>query len=183
MRFVTNAPHTVVVSSEVPAIYDAQGRMLHPKKERLFAKFMRGIPTPFVPLAKEKFAKWDRPERPLDQYGGYFDSEAEAASRGWTPEQREAVEELLLTRPQIFRVEFEKAALPYPAYPKHRKVHGKRTVEHVVTDILATLALTGDTPDKVIAYENDHPDENSAAIIAALQAPLDTEPEEQLVAA
>lgn len=170
LRFVTNAPHTVVVRSEVPPIYDSQGRMLHPKKERLFAKFLRGIPAPFVQTARERFPKWDRPERPLDQYGGYFDSEAEAAARGWGNTDREEVEAVLLTRPQIFKVEFAKADLPYLAYLKHRKVHGKRTIEHAITDILATLDQTGDPPDKVIAYERDHEDEHSAAIVAAVQA-------------
>jgi hypothetical protein len=183
MQFVAaSGDITVVVRTVIPAIYNDKGQMLHPQKQRLFAKFRKGIPTPFIPAAMEKFQSWDRPERPLALHGGFFDSKTEAENWGWSDEELALVEEKLLARPQILRVELPKAGVPYPTYLKHRNLKGKRTIEHVLKDILATLEATGIDPDAVVRYETDHPDENSEAIIAAVTA-LPEPDEEELVAA
>ena len=184
MQFIyATGDHTVFVRPEVPEIVNDKGQMLHPKKKRLFAKFRRGIPTPFLATAQEKFPKWDRHERPLSTHGGFFDTEMERGVYNWDDEETRLVEEFLLERPHIFRVELAKAPLPYPTYLKQRKVQGKRTIQHVITDILATLAQTGIDAGLVTAYERDFADDNSDAIIAAVSAQPEPEPEEELIAA
>jgi len=184
MQFIcASGDHTVVVRSDTPAIFNEKGQMLYPKKQRLFAKFRRGIPSPFMAAAQEHFPKWDRPERPLSLFGGFFDSEMERESYGWDDEELAEVERVLLTRPQVFRVELKKAAVPYRDYLKDRKVHGKRTVEHAIKAILDRLDARGDGPEGVVAYERDHEDEHSAAIIEAVTAVPPDADEEELVAA
>jgi len=183
LQFIAEADITVVVRSDIQAIYNEKGQMLHPKKQRLFAKFRPGIPGPFLARAQAAFPKWDRPERPLAQFGGYLDTDVEQQRYAWDDEEKSLVEAKLMSRSQVIHVEIEKAALPYPAYAKHRKVHGKRTLDHAITDIKATLDSTGLDPELVVAYECDHEDENSMTVVAAVQAPLEPEPKEELVAA
>ena len=186
MQFLNGDPTLVSLRSEIPALYDQGGRkMIAPKQRRLFAKFERGIPAWAIPIAESTFDFATMPpERSVAQWCGFYDSEADQIQRGWTNDERSVIELALVER-NYLAVEKPRSEIPYPSYLKQRKIHGKRTVEHVLTDIRATLDMTGESAGKVIAYESDHTDEHSQAIIDALSAsaaPV-TESEEDLVAA
>lgn len=191
MQFITpRGDRRLNVRSEGPAIYDGNGRMIQPKSRRLYAEFGEGIPEPFWALAKQLFPYYaDQTEKPIERYGGFYDSLIDQQQRGWTDEEREVIEQKLLqVGGDYVRVEVPKAPVPYASYPKQRKIHGRRTLDHVIEDISKAVVsereLKGeDLTPAIVAYERDHEDEHSAAIIAAVTALKEQEAEETLVAA
>lgn len=189
MQFLTpRGDRRLIVRSEGPAIYDQAGRMIKPKARRLYADIGEGIPAPYWELAKELFPAYaEQTEKPIERYGGFYDSIVDQQQRGWTDEEREVIEQKFLeVGGDYVRVELPKAPLPYAAYEKQRKIHGRRTLEHVISDIKQVVSnereLKGeDLVPAILAYERDHADEHSQAIVEALE-PV-AEPEEQYVAA
>lgn len=119
----------------------------------------------------------------------FFDTELAAMQKGWDQETREQVEAALMAGmsygTDYFLSEAPVAAVPYAKYLEHRKVQGRRTIDHAVADIVAAVGAVGIDPALVAAYESDgrNADQHSAAIIAAVQA-IGVEPEpEPLMAA
>ena len=170
MFFIDKDPVRVTVRSE-DAQYGTRGQKVKTLKRRVFAQFQRGIPDWAVPAAEALDFSHMPPERTIQQWCGFYDSEADQLQHSWTDEERETIEATLL-RNGYEQVEKAKASLPYPAYGKQRKVHGKRLVSHVIEDILATLDTTGLDPGLVLAYEIDHADKDSQAIIDAFTTPV-----------
>ena len=75
-----------------------------------------------------------------------------------------------------------KLAAPYGNYDKHRRVHGRRLLEHAISDIAAAYEAAGFDIDAAVAYERQ--EGNDEAVIAALEALRgEKEPVEELVAA
>lgn len=112
-----------------------------------------------------------------------FDSFYAQEAHGWTDEEREIVENALRGGPghgsDYIIVEKAKAPAPYKLYDAHRKVGGKRTLDHVVKDIQDAFATAGFDVGTALLYEK----ENGAdpAVLAALEALTAGEPEEELV--
>lgn len=118
---------------------------------------------------------------------GVFDSVEEQAAHQWSDEDREVIEKKLLTDPlhgiDWLHAPEVKAPAPYARYVEHRKVHGKRTIDHAVKDIVAAVEAAGVDPDAVIAYERENG--GSPEVVAAMEAlktPTPTD-DEELVAA
>lgn len=80
-----------------------------------------------------------------------------------------------------FIPEKPKLTVPYNNFLKHRKVQGKRTIEHVIADVIAAVEAAGVDPAEVIAYEREN--DNNQTLIAALEALTAPEPVEEPVVA
>jgi hypothetical protein len=180
--FLNQDPVHVSVRSE-DAQYDNNGRKVKTLKRRIFAKFQRGIPEWAVPIAEANFDfSYIPPEETVERACGFYDSEADQLRMDWTDEERKAIEAALIER-NYLQVAKPLAPLPYPSYAKQRKVQGKRTVEHVISEVQTTLSSTGIDPGTVLAYEADHFDEHSQAIMDIFAAESVEEAEEELVTA
>lgn len=179
MLFLSADPESVNIRNEVAALHNVQGQLVHSKQRRVFAKFQRGIPIWAVPKAMSLF---DAQRVPDDweprQWFACYDSVTDQGRAGWTDDEREVIEQRLLEMgyPQAIP---EKAPLPYPAYGKHRRIIGKRTVEHAAADIVAALRATDVSLDDVALYERDHPDSNTDDVLAAVQKGLGLATEEE----
>lgn len=182
MLFINQDPVHKVVRSEIRALHNDRGELVANKQRRVYAKFKRGIPGWALPKALELFDLNRVPDNvPPVNWFGFYDSIEDQATQGWTDEERSAIEQRLVADGYVV-VEPEKAPLPYPAYEKHRRVIGKRTVEHAVKDIVAALTTTGVPFDTVAAYERDHADRDSTAVLQGVEEGLIV-PEEELVTA
>lgn len=182
MQFIAPDPVHVHVRGEFAALYDNSGRMLQTKKRRVHAKFQRGLPGWAVPIAVETFDIGRiPPDFTAQNWFAMYDSELDQQRAGWTDEERQAIEEAL--QQKYIKLEVPEAELPYPAYLKHRKVHGRRTVEMAVADIVAALKVAEISTENVIAYEADHRDSQSDAIISGVLASFEPEPEPELIEA
>ncbi len=184
MLFISENPETKVIRSEVKALYDDKGRQIRQAQRRLSAKFQRGMaPAWAQKIGEETFEMLNRPpEVPAGSWLAAFDTEA----GDYNEEERAAVEARLLERPGILLVEKPRLPVPYPLYEKHRKVAGRRTLEHAIADITNAYETAGFNIGDAIAYEAEN--ENSPEVIAALEALVggDTDPEtetETLIAA
>lgn len=184
MLFLAADPENVHCRNEVSALHNNMGQLVHSKQRRVTAQFWRGIPVWALPKAMELFD----PQRVPDdweprQWFACYDSIVDQGRAGWTDEEREVIE----TRLQELGypvVEPEKAPVPYPAYPKHRKIVGKRTLDHAAADIVAALLATGVDLDSVALYEHDHPDANTEALLEAVKKGLGVDAQaEELVSA
>ncbi len=182
LQFLAENPVHVNVRSE-DAQYNSTGRKVKTLQRRIFAKFNRGIPAWAVPLAETTFDfSHMPPERTVEQWCGFYDSEGDQIRMDWTDEERETIEARLVDLGYLL-VEKPKAPAPYPTYAKQRRLQGQRTVKHVIEDIKATLEQTGIDPGDVIAYEVDHLDKDSQAIIDAFtKAATEAEAEEMVTA-
>ena len=181
MQFITENPEHIAVSSGTKPLYDLSGNMVNPGTRRIHAKFRRGLPGWVLPQAREVLDfNLAKPEVPPEQWFSFYDSVEAQAQNGWTDEERETIEQDLSARGFCI-VEMPSPELPYKAYLRHRKITGKRTLQHAVSDIKGTLEQMGDDLEKVFAYENFHRDSDTDALLAAL-AP-EKEPEEELVEA
>lgn len=152
-------------------------------QRRVFAEFIRGgVPAWAMPLAEQKFRLEKKPEgMPADRWLCFYDSEADQKQRGWSDEERELIEAKLLSKPGIVLIEPPRIPAPYAKYDQHRKVQGRRTVEHAIQDITAVYESAGFDVGAAVAYERQNL--NDPAVIAALEeleAPAEVE--EELVA-
>ena len=152
----------------------------------------RGLSPWEIEEAKERFqfkgtAIGENPIRRLS----FIDTEIEEQIQGWAElERREGLEpgsirklaeERLMSSPSYGQDHFmavkPEAKVPYAKYLEHRKVQGRRTVEHAVQDIIAAITAVGIDVADVLAYEQDKDDAVSAAIVAALTGSPEPEPE------
>lgn len=187
MQFVAEDPVHVVVSNDIPAIFDTKGGMVTPSRRRVFAKFTRGTAPQWArKTALELFEFRKMPERgvSVDKWIAFYDSVEDAARNGWTDEERELIEQKLQTHHSCVEVEAPKIPAPYPHYDRQRKRHGQRKIEHVIAEIVETVKTTGIDPEAVIAYESEN--ENDAQVIAAvaeLLEPVKEHEDEPLITA
>lgn len=95
------------------------------------------------------------------------------------------VEEFLLGNVDLGRdyilVEAERVEPPYDKYVDHRKIQGRRTVEHAVKDIRAVYELAGFDIDDAVAFERQ--EGGPQELIDALEGLRDSAAAEELVAA
>lgn len=185
MYYICEDPVSVIVRNDQEPIHDTDGRLIAPGKHRITAKFRRGeAPSWAWPEARTfPFAKLPV-NMTAERWVSFYDSVEEQAREGWTNEERELVEAKLATRDYIVPVEPTKASAPYPAYQKHRRIHGKRTLAHVAEDIRSALESSGIPLGEVFAYERDHADEHSNELCDLLMVvtPAQAEAEEVVLA-
>lgn len=183
MLFISENPENKVVRSAVKALFDDKGRQIRQPQRRLAAKFQRGMaPLWAQKIGEETFEMLNRPaEIPAGAWLAAFDTEA----GDFTEEERAAVEERLLDRPGVVRVEKPRIPAPYPMYDKHRRVAGRRTVEHVIADITSAYETAGFDVEHAVAYELENDaDLTVVEALRALVATGDVEEEaEPLIAA
>lgn len=118
----------------------------------------------------------------------FFDTEIAQKHGKWSDELRVEIEDNLRAHSSfgsdLIEVDQPRAPLPYDTYPQHRKVQGRRTIEHVIADVVSSVTLLGgNVADKVVAYEGDNPDGFSDQIVAAVREAVTPEPDEPLIAA
>lgn len=176
----------VCVRSEKTLFSPASGEAMG-KERRVYAGFRKGgVPVWAMALADERFVCSGKPpDIPKHMFISTYDSVLDQAHHKWTDEERKLIEDTLDSLHDVVRIEKPKAALPYNKYPEHRKIHGRRTLEVALRDVVAAIEATGVEPETVVAYERDHPDELSEKIIAAMEKVAEADPaeEEEVVAA
>lgn len=176
----------VSVRPQIPALVDHQGRTLERQKPAIWARFYRGAPYWALQQVGDRF-KWDRvpPHTTPQQWVAWFDSAEAQKQFGWSDEERELAEDAVAGRPGVIEVFVPRVVEPYPNYLKKRKVAGKRTLDHVLHDILSAVDSAGISPQSIIDYEEDHRDDLSDRIIEAMQIlqAQRSEPEEELIEA
>lgn len=167
MLFICDQPRHVAVRSEGRPLYDTRGNLVQPKTRKVWAKFKRGeAPTYARIIGMEAFPMLDRPvEIEAGDWLCAYDSVAAQKDQGWTDEERETIEQKLLEQGYM-PVEKPRLSPPYPRYDQHRKTAGKRTIEHVVKDIVATFETAGFDVNHAVAYEQENL--NDARVVAAL---------------
>lgn len=184
MQFIAPDPERVRIRQEKPPVYSVGGDLMREKVPAIYAQFRRGLPGWAVPTAIDLYTTDRIPSSDVTpgQWFGFFDSIEAQAQNDWTDEERELVERELVAKGYDL-VEREKATPPYPAYSRHRKVQGKRTVEHAIKDIVAAIEQTGINFDSVFHYEQDFADANTEAVLNGVKAALAGGEKEELVAA
>ena len=173
-EFIAEDPVHVVIASEAPAIYDHRGRMVEPKRRKLFAKFQRGVAPSYaqkVALATFGFRKIHEGIA-RERWFGYYNSRDAQRQHDWTEEEHELIVQRL-TELGYLTVEPEKLSAPWPNYDNLRSAE----------KIAAKVQEDGYDPALVLEYENQNkarPD-----VVAALEAllPAQDEEPEPLVAA
>jgi hypothetical protein len=187
--FVREDAGSCFVRGTVEAIYDNHGRLIQPGKLALKAEFTRGAPIWAIRQIEGVF-RWDRmpPGWEPSNWVAWFDSGVGQVTYGWSDEDRVAVEEALASGrfPGLVEVEVPKVGVPYKKYLTHRKVSGRRTIEHVLADIGAAIDAAGVSPQAVIEYEQDHHDGLSDQIIQSMSLLADqveAEDDEELISA
>ena len=158
------------------------------RQRRVFAQFERGgAPEWAIPIAEKKFKMAGKPSHfengapyPSSLFLWTYDSDIDQKQRGWTDEERADIEAKL--RSEVKVVEITQAlAAPWPKYDGII-VTGRRTIDHVVQQIVAGIETTGVAPADVLLYERAKL--NRPEVIAAVQAiGAPTEDEEPLIAA
>lgn len=138
--------------------YTAQGHMAEPTRA-LYVQFQHGGSVPdYARTEVEKLpgfrAGIGRDEDPYLTRLGWFDT----AVPDWTPEEREFVEQRLLqiADPNVLVLEQQRVAAPYGKYDQHRKVQGRRNLEHVMADIQAAYDLAGFSAAEAVVYEQQN---------------------------
>lgn len=171
------SPHgryKLLVRKRVEEIRDGQGKLVREYVPPLHAQFEQGGGIPEhvrdIALTRLSFRGLAENEDPFMRMG-WFDLDLAAEQNGWDAEQTAAVEEKLRAvngGESLLIVEQPKTAPPYPRYDEHRKVHGRRTVEHAIAEIVATFGSAGFDVEQAVRYERENGD--SAEVIAALEA-------------
>jgi hypothetical protein len=138
------------------------------------------VPDHARALADQLPGLWQGVGRDEDPYTtriGWWDSFAAQKDHDWSNEDREYVEQRILTigDPNVMLVEDLKIPAPYAKYAAHRKTQGKRTLEHVIADITQTYEVAGFDVGQAIAFEKQNL--NDEKVIAALYALATEAPE------
>lgn len=157
---------------------------------RYVAQFRAGVPDFVVEALRKKWPKMPvihpsvgSPDGPVPWHSvcSLWDSKEAQRVYGWTDEQREEFEQKLLKHPRygirFIAVERQKAPLPWATYGK-LTVQGRRTIEHVVEQIVDIVQKTGVDPQTVIRFEQENL--NRPEVVAAmtdLQPPVEDDVE------
>lgn len=183
MLFVS--PHSnlrIPLKSERPitAVDNANNLVVIGKTRRLFAQFTYGggIPEYAMEKAQEVFGERltaGLPEGvPWNLRVGWFDTVGAEANWGWTTEEREEAERLLLNHPShgtaFLLVERPKTVKPWPKYDN------LETVE----EIMARVVEDGYDPKHVVEYEREN--RNREDVVRALENYVEETAESEVVA-
>jgi hypothetical protein len=149
---------------------------------RVFAEFRRGgVPDWALPIAESTFKMNGKsPEIPARMFLCTYDSELDQKERNWTDAERADIEAKLRETGGVVEISPPKVEAPWPAYDK-LTVHGRRTLEHVVEKIVTKVQEDEYDPAEVARYERENL--KRPEVIAALEALVEKEPEDTLVAA
>lgn len=164
----------------VEEIRDDRGRLVRAYKRPLRVEFQQGGGIPDYARAEARarlaFLGASEDEDPMMRMG-WFDLDLAAQQNGWDDEEKEIIEESIRAAEgtDYIIVRPVQASAPYPQYDQHRRVQGRRTVEHAIKDISAAYELAGFDVGQAIAYEQQHG--NDPEVVAALGA-LGVAPEE-----
>lgn len=175
------SPHgqyKVWIRPEVEEIRDGRGHLVRPSVPEVIAHFNMGggIPDYARKSARERldFRGVSMDEDPLARMG-WFDLELAAQESGWDTDTQQQVEAELRRLDGDGFIIVERAPLrqPYPRYDQHRKVHGRRTVEHAIQDIVSVFESAGFDVEDAVGYERETL--NDPRVIEALEALTATE--------
>lgn len=165
--FISERKKDVTVRRQELQYSPADGRRIGLRR-RVFAEFSKGgVPEWAVREAEKRFKMNGKPyELTTAQYLSHYDSIVDQQVRGWTDEERKLIEAKLRADGQVVEIEFPKAKAPWPAYSK-LVVHGRRTLDHVVEQIVTKVKEMEFDPDEVIRYERENL--NRPEVIDALE--------------
>ena len=172
MQLISCSPKLRIDIREEKPNYTPTGHAL-PSTPALFVQFYPGGSD--HPRARELADQlpglWQGVGRDEDPYTtriGWWDSFAAQADYDWSDEDREFVERRILEvgDPNVMVVEEVALDAPYAKYDAHRKVQGKRTIEHVIADITQTFEVAGFDVEAAVAYEKQNG--NDQRVIDAL---------------
>lgn len=169
------------IRSAVEEIRDGKGKLVREAQPALRVEFQSGGVIP--DYAKQKaLAHLDFPGIPENadplKFVTWFHSQLAAEENGWDAEDLAEVERVLRERDGngFIVVEQPLVEAPYANYVKHRKVQGRRTIEHAIADIVGVHDAAGFNVDQAVLFEQQNADKDSPAVIAALQGMLASEP-------
>lgn len=153
MMYIAEDPVQHVVRVETPAIHDTAGRMIAPKQRRIVIQFQRGHAPMWVrDLALKRFEFRKRPvEIPAETWVSWYDSLEDQQARGWTDEERKAIEEYLSGAYDVVPVELPRIAAPWPGITK-LAVAGKTSADDVAARMAELADETGIGLGDVVAY-------------------------------
>ena len=157
MMFISEDPVQHVVRTEIPAVHDTAGRMISPKQRRIVIQFQRGHAPMWVrELAVRTFEFRKRPEEiPVETWVSWYDSAEDQKARGWTDEERKAIEEYLVGAFATLHVEQPRVAKPWPTVDRLTVV-GRRTAEDVAEKMASVAEEIGVPLGDVTAYVRDN---------------------------
>lgn len=161
-----------------------------PTTPPLYAQFQPGGNVPDHARAEvEKIpgfrAGIGRDEDPYQTRLGWWDSVAAKSDHGWSDEDHDAAVARFLevADPNVIVLTEAVVEAPYPKYLTHRKVQGKRTLEHVFADIQSTFEIAGFDVNQAVAFERQNlADAKVLEFLSTLGAPV-AEESDELVAA
>jgi hypothetical protein len=169
--FISVGPVTIELDDENKRLDEKESKR---ETRRLTAHFIPGgdVPPHARDLATQLPGFYRGIGRDEDPYKrlSWYDTVYEQAQHGWTDETREFIENQLLRLggADVMLVEEARVPAPYANYDKHRKTQGKRTLDHVFTDIRTVYDTAGFDPGTAVAYERQNL--NDAKVIEFLSS-------------
>lgn len=183
--FLAEVKLTVPVQSAKPIFSPATGQEIG-KQKKLCAFFTRGAAPDWAKAEGLRRLEMRGVPEGVDPATriAVFDSVAAQIQQGWTDDERERVEAHLRTRQGIIEIDQPKVPAPYALYTKHRKVHGRRTADLAVKDILAAYETAGFDVQQALAYERSNtPVPEIVQALEQLAGPTVEDEAEPLIAA
>lgn len=181
-RFISKFPNyrKVAVHQKVEVLASGQPRIL---SDGFTCEFVKGDVTDRERDEARRIFTWagvptNQDGSPLDPIDDLHRISSFDTTTIGDPDLRALVEKVLLDSQSVeshILIEAAQIPLPYASYGQHRRVQGRRTLEHAIADITEAVNVAGVNPEAVIAYERQH--QNSPEIISAMGALLETEPQ------
>ena len=183
MLFASERQKEVTVRNEKPIFSPTSGERIELRR-RVFAKMERGyIPEWANQLVLDTFSMGGKPPSvPPHRWIATYDSALDQQLRKWTDEERALIEKKLLEQGDVIVLTPPVVEAPYALYEAHRKVSGRRTLEHVLKDVQDAYAVAGFDVEQALAFERQNL--NDPAVVAALEGlrPVVADAEELIVA-
>lgn len=169
--------------------YTPKGDRL-PTTPALFAQFQPGGNVPDHAKAEvERLPGFrsgiGRDEDPYQTRLGWWDSVAAKSDHGWSNEDHDyAVRRFLeVGDPNVIVLQEVIVEAPYPKYLAHRKLQGKRTLEHVFNDIQQTYDIAGFDVNQAVSFERQNGnDAKVLEFLSTLGAAVPEESDELVIA-
>ncbi len=168
MLFVSERQKDVTVRNEKLVFSPASGEKIGIVR-RVAAKMERGyIPAWALPIVLDTFSMGGKPPSvPPHRWLASYDSALAQKQFGWTDDERALIEAKLLAQGDVVMLTQPKLEAPYARYDLHRKLAGRRVLEHVLKDIQDAYEGAGFDIDKAVAYERQNL--NDPAVIDMLE--------------
>lgn len=174
MQFIAEDPVHVVVRLAGPALHDTHGRMITHPQRALYAKFERGAaPAWAIDVALQHFEFRKKPQDiSVNRWVAYYDSIEDQVRRGWTDEERKAIEDKLVNHHDSILVETPRMEKPWPLIEDLRP-HGRRTPELSADKLYETAITIGVDAATVAAYlrQEEWDQRVIDAFVAKIEAP------------